>query len=149
MSSSLTLAPEVVPRFCLAIDIKVVSPTGQLAKEIARRVGGIEGEALPETPRTLAAASLYLATRLTEPNVSQRELAEVADVSERAVRDAYQTIAVELGVASDPDDGWGVDLHSPAEWPDWVHDYATESGHGSNYRKGSSVKTIIDNYYQS
>lgn len=124
MSESLTLAPELVPEYCVAVDIPVLSPTGQLAKAIARRVDNTDGESLPQAPASLAAGSIYLATRITPPNVTQRELAEATETSEGALRNAYQAIALQVDIATETPSGErGIDLHPPQEWPDWICNY--------------------------
>lgn len=124
MGNSLVLAPDLVPEYCTAVGISPLSPAGQLAKTIASRVDGVEGESLPMAPSSLAAGSIYLASRIAEPNVTQSTIANATETNEVALRNGYHEIALQLGIASEtPSSQRGIELAPEREWPDWIHDY--------------------------
>jgi transcription initiation factor TFIIIB Brf1 subunit/transcription initiation factor TFIIB len=128
MTETLTFAYDLVPKYCIAVDLRALSRTGRLAKELARRVDDVEGTALPQSPSSLATGSIYLATRLVGPNMAQSTIATATDTNEVSLRNAYHAIALELDLATESPPGReGIRLRPQQEWPAWVEDYAERS----------------------
>ena len=90
MSSELPFqtAPELVPE--AAAELPLSASEIADARRLAERYGGLEDAAwtISNTPPAIAAASIWLAT----PDLTQREVGEVLDVTPVTVRNAARKI---------------------------------------------------------
>ena len=89
---------DYVSRF--ASELKLTNNTVMKTREILRQAD--EHEILSgRNPTTMAAAAIYVASIITNDHRTQREVADVAGVTEVSIRNRYKELIVQLGIELD------------------------------------------------
>jgi transcription initiation factor TFIIB len=90
-----TSPKDYIPRFCS--ELKLSNDVQLKTLEIIRRASSQELTS-GRGPTGLAAASLYIASVLCNEHITQREIAEIAGVTEVTIRNRYKEIARKLNI---------------------------------------------------
>ncbi len=90
-----TLPQDYVPRFCslLKLDNKIQNKVYDLLKQAEEK-----GKICGKSPVSIAAAAIYIATHLCENYRTQREISDVASVTEVTIRNRYAELTNILGI---------------------------------------------------
>ena len=88
----------LISRFCSRLHLK--PETERTTRDILSEIQ--EKELLDGRPGGIAAAAIYIASRLCGEKVSQKHLAEVAGVTDMTVRHQYKIITKELNIRVNP-----------------------------------------------
>ena len=90
-----------VPRFCSELELsESVNTKANMIIDISTEAGLLSGK----SPTGFAAAAIYAASLLCNEKRTQREVAEVANVTEVTIRNRYQEQIKVLGIIVDEDD---------------------------------------------
>jgi transcription initiation factor TFIIB len=90
-----------IPRFCSELNLsEAVKSKSNMIIEISTEAGLLSGK----SPTGFAAAAIYAASLLCNEKRTQREVAEVANVTEVTIRNRYQEQIKVLGIIVDEDD---------------------------------------------
>lgn len=90
-----------IPRFCSELNLsEAVKSKANMIIEISTEAGLLSGK----SPTGFAAAAIYAASLLCNEKRTQREVAEVANVTEVTIRNRYQEQIKVLGIIVDEDD---------------------------------------------